>query len=53
MGHDVLEDVLVLRVENDQDYYIHMRANYVMSCFGQSLENLIRMKQPGRKEGGR
>ena len=50
MGHDVLEDVLVLRVENDQDYYIHMRANYVMSCFGQSLENLIRMKQPGTNE---
>ena len=48
MGHDVLEDVLVLRVENDKDYYIHMRANYVMSCFGQSLENLIRMKQPGK-----
>lgn len=48
MGHDVLEDVLVLRVENDQDYFIHLQANYVMSCFGQSLENLIRMKEPGR-----
>ena len=47
MGHDVLEDVLVLRVENDQDYYIHMKGNYIMSCFGQSLEHLIRMKQPG------
>ena len=47
MGHDVLEDVLVLRVENAQDYYIHMKGNYIMSCFGQSLEHLIRMKQPG------
>lgn len=49
MGHDVLEDVLILRVENDKDYYIHMHANYIMSCFGQSLENLIRMKEPGKR----
>ncbi len=43
----MVEDVLVLRVENDKDYYIRLRGNYVMSCFGQSLENLIRMTTAG------
>ena len=43
----MLHDVLVLRVERDRDYYITMFGDYVMSCFGQSLENLIRMKVPG------
>lgn len=38
---------MVLRVENDRDYYIRLRGNYVMSCFGQSLENLIRMTTAG------
>ena len=41
----MVEDVLVLRVENDN--YIRLRGNYVMSCFGQSLENLIRMTTAG------
>ena len=43
----MVEDVLVLRVENDKDYYIRLHGNYVMSCFGQSLENLIRMTTAG------
>ncbi|KAM7453933.1 hypothetical protein BLSTO_05312 [Blastocystis sp. subtype 1] len=48
-GHDVLEDVLVLRVENDKDYFVQLRGDYVMSCFGQSLENLIRMTAAARE----
>lgn len=47
----MLEDVLVLRVENDHDYYIRIEGSYIMSCFGQSLENLIRMTVPGRVGG--
>jgi len=43
----VVKDVLVLRVENDKDYYIHLSGDYIMSCFGQSLENLIRMTAAG------
>ena len=43
----MLEDVLVLRVENDRDYFVQLRGAYVMSCFGQSLENLIRMTAAG------
>ena len=43
----MVEDVLVLRVENDKDYYIRLHANYVISCIGQSLENLIRMTTAG------
>ena len=43
----MLEDVLVLRVENDKDYFVQLRGDYVMSYFGQSLENLIRMTAAG------
>ena len=48
----MLEDVLVLRVENDKDYLVQLRGDYVMSCFGQSLENLIRMTAPGGRHEG-
>ena len=44
----MLEDVLVLRVENDNDYFVRVSGSYVMSCFGQSLESLIRMTRCGR-----
>lgn len=44
----MFEDVLVLRVENDEDYYVQVGGSFVTSCFGQSLETLIRMSHPGR-----
>ena len=43
----MFDDVLVLRVENDQDYYVRIGGSFITSCFGQSLETLIRMTQPG------
>ena len=48
----MFEDVLVLRVENDEDYYVQVGGSFVTSCFGQSLETLIRMNHPGRCGGG-
>ncbi|KAI0003559.1 Endonuclease/exonuclease/phosphatase, partial [Xylariaceae sp. FL0662B] len=35
-----LEDVLVLRVTNGRDHFIPIRATWVPTCFGRSLEEL-------------
>ena len=43
----MFDDVLVLRVENDRDYYVRIGGSFITSCFGQSLETLIRMTRPG------
>ncbi|KAI1299502.1 type II inositol-1,4,5-trisphosphate 5-phosphatase [Xylaria venustula] len=42
-----LEDVLVLRVEEGRDHFIPMRASWKPSCFGRSLEELIRIPKGG------
>lgn len=44
----MFDDVLVLRVENDKDYYVRVGGTFITSCFGQTLETLIRMTQSGR-----
>ncbi|TRX93249.1 hypothetical protein FHL15_005828 [Xylaria flabelliformis] len=45
--HTQLEDVLVLRVEEGRDHFIPIRANWRPSCFGRSLEELIRIPRGG------
>jgi hypothetical protein len=30
----VLDDIMVLRVENGQDFFITVKGNYARSCFG-------------------
>lgn len=30
----VLDDIIVLRVENGQDFFISVKGNYARSCFG-------------------
>ncbi|KAI0872496.1 type II inositol-1,4,5-trisphosphate 5-phosphatase [Hypoxylon argillaceum] len=42
-----LEDVLVLRVTDGRDYFIPIRATWRPSCFGRSLEELIRIPRGG------
>jgi hypothetical protein len=42
-----LEDVLVLRVEGGRDHFIPIRAAWQPSCFGRSLEELIRIPRGG------
>ncbi|KAI0967537.1 type II inositol-1,4,5-trisphosphate 5-phosphatase [Xylaria arbuscula] len=42
-----LEDVLVLRVEEGRDHFIPIRASWRPSCFGRSLEELIRIPKGG------
>ncbi|KAI1499581.1 type II inositol-1,4,5-trisphosphate 5-phosphatase [Biscogniauxia marginata] len=54
-----LEDVFVLRVADGRDYFVPIRANWRPSCFGRSLEELIRLPRGGiralvkeRQKGG-
>ncbi|KAI8951172.1 type II inositol-1,4,5-trisphosphate 5-phosphatase [Xylaria longipes] len=42
-----LEDVLVLRVVEGRDHFIPIRATWRPSCFGRSLEELIRIPKGG------
>ncbi|EGY23307.1 hypothetical protein VD0002_g7233 [Verticillium dahliae] len=42
-----LEDILVLRVEDGRDHFIPVRATWLPSCFGRSIEELIRIPDGG------
>ncbi|KAM0327570.1 hypothetical protein ACHAQA_005861 [Verticillium albo-atrum] len=42
-----LEDILVLRVEDGRDHFIPVRATWLPSCFGRSIEELIRVPDGG------
>ncbi|KAI1477574.1 DNase I-like protein [Daldinia eschscholtzii] len=42
-----LEDVLILRVADGKDHFIPIRATWIPSCFGRSLEELIRVPRGG------
>jgi inositol polyphosphate 5-phosphatase INPP5B/F len=48
-GIACLEDVLVLRVAEGRDHFIPVRGNWSASCFGRSIEELIRIPP---REGG-
>eukprot|EP00934_Nitzschia_sp_Nitz4_P002818 Nitzschia sp. Nitz4//scaffold85_size83877//58734//64309//NITZ4_005237-RA/size83877-processed-gene-0.128-mRNA-1//1//CDS//3329559161//2808//frame0 len=45
---EVLNDILVLRLENGRDYYITVNASYARSCFGMTLDELVLYKEPIR-----
>ncbi|KAI1425253.1 type II inositol-1,4,5-trisphosphate 5-phosphatase [Xylaria sp. FL1777] len=45
-----LEDVLVLRVVDGRDHFLPIRASWRPSCFGRSLEELIRIPKGGITE---
>lgn len=47
-GREVLEDILILRLENGRDYYITVRASFARSCFGMSVDELVLYSQPVR-----
>ncbi|KAI0159891.1 DNase I-like protein [Hypoxylon sp. FL1284] len=42
-----LEDVMILRVADGRDHFIPIRATWIPSCFGRSLEELIRIPREG------
>jgi len=45
---EVLEDILILRLENGRDHYLTVAGNYARSCFGMSVEDLVRISTPVR-----
>merc|ERR1711862_102247 len=47
-GREVLEDILILRLENGRDYYITVLATYARSCFGMSVDELVMYAEPIR-----
>lgn len=46
---EVLNDILVLRLENGRDFYITIKASYARSCFGMTLDELVLYKDPIRQ----
>jgi len=47
-GREVLDDVLILRLENGHDHYITLKGTYARSCFGMSLDEMVLYKNPIR-----
>ncbi|VEU36733.1 unnamed protein product [Pseudo-nitzschia multistriata] len=47
-GREVLDDVLILRLENGRDYYITVKGTYARSCFGMTLDEMVLYKDPIR-----
>lgn len=46
-GSEKLEDILVLRVEDGRDHFIPVKAIWLPTCFGRSIEELIRVPNGG------
>ncbi|KAK2040951.1 endonuclease/Exonuclease/phosphatase [Colletotrichum somersetense] len=46
-GRASLEDILVLRVEDGRDHFIPVRASWLPTCFGRSIDELIRVPDGG------
>jgi len=47
-GRELLDDILILRLENGRDYYITVNATYARSCFGMSADELVMFSDPIR-----
>ncbi len=46
-GLENLEDVLVLRIHNGRDYFLHLRGTWLQSAFGRSIDKLVRIPEGG------
>lgn len=47
-GREVVDDILILRLENGRDYYITVKGSYARSCFGMTLDEMVLYKDPIR-----
>lgn len=47
-GREVLDDVIILRLEGGRDYYLSVKATYARSCFGMSVDELVMCRDPVR-----
>ncbi|KAH0559468.1 hypothetical protein GP486_004014, partial [Trichoglossum hirsutum] len=48
-GRERLEDVLVLRVQDGRDHFLPVRGSWMPTCFGRSIEQLIRIPKGGAR----
>jgi phosphatidylinositol-bisphosphatase len=48
-GREVLNDIIILRLENGRDYYISVSAAYGRSCFGMNIDELVLYEVPIRQ----
>lgn len=48
-SQEVLEDVVILRLENGRDYYISATGKYARSCFGMAVDELVLYTDPIRE----
>jgi len=48
-GKEVLEDIVILRLENGRDYYITVKGQYARCCFGMSVDELVLYNDPIRE----
>lgn len=46
-GQAKMEDVLVLRVEGGRDHFIPVKGDWLPTCFGRSIDELIRVPDGG------
>ncbi|PFH56946.1 hypothetical protein XA68_15736 [Ophiocordyceps unilateralis] len=46
-GQARLEDILVLRVEDGRDHFVPVRGSWLPTCFGRSVDELIRVPEGG------
>ncbi|CEJ92912.1 hypothetical protein VHEMI08539 [[Torrubiella] hemipterigena] len=49
-GHQSLDDVLILRVEGGRDHFLGVRATWRATCFGRSIDELIRVPDGGIRQ---
>jgi inositol polyphosphate 5-phosphatase INPP5B/F len=47
-GHEILDDLLILRLEGGRDFYLTVKARYARSSFGMSVDELVLYPQPIR-----
>ena len=47
-GQDLLDDILILRLENGQDFFLSVNGTYARSAFGMGLEELTNCYAPVR-----
>ncbi|KAI7898816.1 Endonuclease/exonuclease/phosphatase [Cokeromyces recurvatus] len=45
-GDQIIDDILILRLENSKDFFISITGEYIKTCFGTPLEELSKMSIP-------
>ncbi|EFC42384.1 phosphatidylinositol polyphosphate 5-phosphatase [Naegleria gruberi] len=45
-GEDKIDDILILHLKNGRDHFISITGTYIQSCFGSTLDKLVKQKCP-------